>query len=225
MNLMEDPTFVRVHPQGRWTRYFRALNRINGTLQLGTYYLTQSNTMPLSFWFVALISTSEKHYARVMDRICAHVLPNADPSTGTLFDTDALLADPLLQACFQETLRLRTQNGSIRTVFESTTLPVLGKQYHIRKGSIVNIPAQLIHYDPEIYNNPTEFLPERFLGADLESALIKDGEHADKLGEVREKKPPKFYKRGVPVRHYMMPFGGGESLVPPPSMRGSLTRV
>jgi cytochrome P450 len=172
--------------------------------------------MPLSFWFVALIATSEKHYTRVMERICAHVLPNADPSTGTLFDTDALLADPFLQACFLETLRLRTQNGSTRIVFESTTLPVLGKRYHIRKGSIVTIPAYLIHYDPEIYNNPTEFQPERFLGSDLESALIEHADNPGKVGDVvREKKPPKFFKRGVPVRHYMMPFGGGENLVPP----------
>lgn len=171
--------------------------------------------MPLSFWFVALIATSEKHYTRVMDRIRAHVLPNADISTGTVFDTDALLADPLLQACFLETLRLRTQNGSTRIVFESTTLPVSGKRYYIRKDSIVTIPAYLIHHDPEIYNNPTDFHPERFLGSDLESALIEHADNPGKLEDaVREKKPPKFFKRGVPVRHYMMPFGGGENLVP-----------
>ena len=165
--------------------------------------------MPVSFWYIAFILNSEKYYKQVLERIRTYVCPNATLQSQNIFDVPALLADPLLQACFQETLRLRAQNGSVRMVNESTTLPTNGTEYHIRKGSVVFVPAPLIHTDPEIYSNVTEYRPERFLGADLESAQIAAGE----LPNIDEKKPPKFFKNGVPVKHYLLPFGGGDNLV------------
>jgi len=168
----------------------------------------------MSFWFVTFILTSEKYYKPVLERIRSHQLPNPNLLTGELFDVHALLGDPLLQACFQETLRIRSQSGSTRIVYESTTITTGGKEYFIRKDSVVFIPSWLIHYDPEIYRNPNEYQPERFLGADLESALIADPDNLATLDQlVSEKKPPKFFRRGRPVRHYMLPFGGGENLV------------
>lgn len=170
--------------------------------------------MPMSFWYIAFVINSKKYYQPVLDRIRSFVLPNATLQSEILFDIPSLLADPLLQACFQETLRLRAQNGSIRIVQEATTLPVNGKDYYIRKDSIVFIPAPLIHMDTEIYSNVNEFQPERFLGTDLESAQIITRDHNIGVDEKKvEKKPPKFFKKGVPVKHYMMPFGGGDNLV------------
>ena len=153
--------------------------------------------MPISFWYIAFIINSEKYSKLVLDRIQSYVLPNATLQSENLFDLPSLLADPLLQACFQETLRLRAQNGSMRIVYEATTLPVHGKEHYLRKDSIVFILAPLIHMDPEIYSNVNEYLPERFLGADLESAQIIAGDHSI-VGEERkvEKKPPKFFKKG-----------------------------
>jgi cytochrome P450 len=172
--------------------------------------------MPIVFWYITYIITSKKYYKSVMEKIQSYVLPNTNIQSENLFDVPGLLADPLLQACFQETLRLRTQNGSIRIVNEATTLPVHGKEYYLRKNSFVFIIAPLIHMDPEIYSNVTEFQPERFLGADLESTLVATGQHAIDIDTKVAKKSsttPKFYKNGVPVRHYMMPFGGGDNLV------------
>ena len=71
----------------------------------------------------------------------------------------------------------------------------------------------LIHMDPEIYKDVHEFQPERFLDADLETALMSnDSTLLDQERKV-EKNPPRFFKKGVPVRHYIMPFGGGDNLV------------
>jgi len=168
--------------------------------------------MPISFWFITLILNSPKHYEIVLERIQSHLLPNSTSKSEPLFDVPSLVSDPYLQACFQETLRLRGQNGSLRIVNEATTLPVNGKEYYLRQGSLVFIPAPLIHMDTEIYSNVTEFQPERFLDADLESTMIIVDGHAS-VDEKREAKPPKFFKKGVPVKHYMMPFGGGDSLV------------
>jgi cytochrome P450 len=166
-------------------------------------------------WYIAFQLTSKKYYPLVLERIRSHVLPNATISSETIFDVPNLLGDPFLQACFQETLRLRAQNGSIRIVKEQTTLPVNGNQYFIRKGGAIFIPAPLIHLDPEIYSNVDEYQPERFLSSDLESALIitNDETRMDEGKKIDKPKPPKFFKKGVPVKHYMMPFGGGENLV------------
>src|SRR5690348_13522659 len=122
---------------------------------------------------MSLILSSPKHYQQVMERIRSYVLPNATIESDTLFDIPALLADPLLQACFQEALRLRSQNSATRLATQDTTIPVNGRKYFIRKGSLVNIPAPLIHADAEIYANSTEFVPERFLGTVLENAMVK----------------------------------------------------
>jgi len=149
-----------------------------------------------------------------MDRLKSHLLPVPTPDSP--FDLPSLLSDPLLQACFQETLRLRTQNASVRVVYESTTLPVAGKTYYLRKDSIVAIPVSLIHLDEDIYQDAGSYVPERFLGADLESALIVVDGWAAGEEVKREKKPLKFFKKGRPVKHYMMPFGGGNNLVRTP---------
>jgi cytochrome P450 len=170
----------------------------------------------MSFWYLTNIMTSEKYYQPILERIHSHVLPDATPQSENLFNVSALLSDPVLIACFQEALRLQSQNSSVRAVQEDTTLPVLGKEYYLRKGSWVFIPAQLIHLDPEIYENVNVFEPDRFLSTDLESTLVFTNEQTVFKGSKEaEKKPaPKFLKRGVPVKHYMMPFGGGDNLVP-----------
>ena len=93
-------------------------------------------------------------------------------------------------------------------------IPVNGKEYHLRKRSIVFIPTTLIHLDEEIYSNANQYQPERFLGADLESSHIITNEHTVVDEEKKpQNKSPKFFKKGIPVKHYLMPFGGGDNLV------------
>lgn len=171
--------------------------------------------MPMSFWYLTNIITSEKYYERVLERIRSYVLPNATLQSENIFDVSALLSDPLLVACFQEALRIQSQNSSVRIVQEDTILPVMGKEYWLRKGSWVFIPSQLIHMDPEIYENVNDFEPERFLSTDLESTVVITNEHtvSDVSKEAEKKSTSKFFKRGVPVKHYMIPFGGGDNLV------------
>jgi cytochrome P450 len=172
--------------------------------------LIQSNTLSIAFWYLTFVLTSEKYFPAVLKRIRSYALPNATIESDAIFNLPALFSDPLLVACFQETLRLRAQNGSVRVVNEETIIPINDREYLLRKGSLVFIPAPLIHLDPEIYDNATDFLPERFLDSDLESTIISN--------EVESSKPPsklKFFKNGVPVRHYLLPFGGGDNLVHP----------
>jgi cytochrome P450 len=145
-----------------------------------------------------------------MGRIRSYALPGATIASDSIFNVPELLSDSLLQACFQETLRLRSQNGSVRIVNEETTIPVNDQEYVVRKGSIVFVLAPLVHMDMEIYSDVTDYLPERFLGTDIESTIISNE-------DTKPASTLKFFKKGVPVKHYLMPFGGGDNLVPPPS--------
>jgi cytochrome P450 len=131
-------------------------------------------------------------------------------SSETIFDIDALVNDPLLIASFQETLRLRTQHGSTRLVIQSTTIPVHGKEYYIREGSIVFMPVTLIHKDPHIYSDVNEYKPERFLSTDDKNLMIITSDTKEPNGKSS---PSAFSKNNHSLRHYFMPFGGGESLV------------
>jgi cytochrome P450 len=167
------------------------------------------------FWYITYILTSEKYYPLVMERVRSYAIPDANLNSENIFNVPALLSDPLLQACFQETLRLRTQNGSVRIVNEATTIPIRSREYVLRKGSIVFILAPLIHMDTDIYTQAEEYRPERFMGADIESTLVH-GDHVHLEEEIKKEKSaqaPKFFKNGVQVKHYMMPFGGGDNLV------------
>ncbi|CAF1688908.1 unnamed protein product [Rotaria sp. Silwood1] len=38
--------------------------------------------------------------------------------------------------------------------------------YHIPKGSIINVPVYPIHHDPNVWSDPEKFIPERFLPAE-----------------------------------------------------------
>ena len=171
--------------------------------------------MPIVFWYITYILTSEKYYPLVMERVRSYAIPYTNLNSENIFNVPALLSDPLLQACFQETLRLRTQNGSVRIVNETTTIPIRGREYLLRQGSIVFILAPMIHMDTEIYSQVEEYHPERFMGADIESTLVHgDQPHLkEEIKKEKSAKSPKFYKNGVEVKHYMMPFGGGDNLV------------
>lgn len=39
---------------------------------------------------------------------------------------------------------------------------VINSNYCIEEGTIVIVPIDAIHHDPELYPNPSEFIPERF---------------------------------------------------------------
>ena len=121
-----------------------------------------------------------------------------------------MVTDPLLTASFQETLRLRTQHGSTRLVIQSTTIPVHGKEYYIREGSIVFMPVTLIHKDPHIYSDVNEYKLERFLSTDEEILNIIMNDTKEQNGKSSSSA---FSKNNHPLRHYFMPFGGGDSLV------------
>lgn len=73
----------------------------------------------------------------------------SDPETGGLrIDHQKLVALPLLQFIFTETLRLRVNFNIMREVEQPTTLD----GYAIPKGVMLQAPMQVAHYDEKVWN-------------------------------------------------------------------------
>ncbi|XP_002069258.2 probable cytochrome P450 28d1 [Drosophila willistoni] len=113
---------------------------------------------------------------------------------------EQLSALPLLDACINETLRLFPPLLSARKIVTETYdfVNKNGVRVRVEPGDIVIIPVRSLHYDPEYYDDPEEFKPERFL-------------HIN--GGVR-----KYIDQGV-----FFGFGDGPRICP--GMRFALTQV
>lgn len=85
---------------------------------------------------------------------------------------DRLLSDleaedeSYLDAVVKETLRRRPV---IPIAARKAQVPVTLGDYHLPAGSVLIVAIYLIHSDPEIHPDPTEFVPERFIGHSAET--------------------------------------------------------
>ncbi|ORY07559.1 putative cytochrome P450 [Clohesyomyces aquaticus] len=76
---------------------------------------------------------------------------------------------PYLNACVQEGLRLATGvSGRLPRInnFQPTTYTSsqTGKAYHIPKGTPMSMTIRELHYNPDLFPDPTKFDPVRWLG-------------------------------------------------------------
>ncbi|KAF3642168.1 putative cytochrome 83B1-like [Capsicum annuum] len=73
---------------------------------------------------------------------------------------------PYFKAAIKETLRLYPPGPLLlpRVSMEKSTL----EGYEIQRGTIVHVNAWAIARDPEIWENPEEFIPERFLNKNID---------------------------------------------------------
>ncbi|KAA8649479.1 hypothetical protein EYZ11_010867 [Aspergillus tanneri] len=86
-----------------------------------------------------------------------HFYPNSTEET----TADMAPQMPYLQACVNETMRLRAAmaSGSPRETTEDTT--ILG--YHVPKGTTVFPTTTTLHLDPKLWQQAEMFIPERWL--------------------------------------------------------------
>lgn len=82
-------------------------------------------------------------------------------SFNSKIECDTLSKLPYLDAVFKESVRM-TPPLSL-SFPERTTEPMILGGYHIPPGTAVMIDADSINHDPEVWNNPDDFDPNRFL--------------------------------------------------------------
>ncbi|KAI0144819.1 putative cytochrome P450 [Pestalotiopsis sp. NC0098] len=164
-------------------------------------FALNSNSIPTTMWMLMEIIKDPTLLEAVREELRSVV--SKDPRTGQFsqIDSQKLVALPLLQSIWTETLRLRTNFNIVRDVKEPVTLGGMT----IPKGSLLQVPMMVAHYDEATWgaaDHPaSEFWAERH---------IKYTEKVDEQGQtLRERK---YAMAGHPSSHF--PFGGGANICP-----------
>ena len=97
----------------------------------------------------------------VQDKLRVEINRNCDKDGKINFEV--LNELPYLDQVWNETLRMHSPAAFIsRICTEAVTLEFEGQKASIEKGINVYIPLHQLHYDPEFYDEPETFKPERF---------------------------------------------------------------
>jgi len=75
------------------------------------------------------------------------------------FDISALKKNAYISGLWKEALRLGSASAAARVVMEETEL----EGYVVKKGSVLLMPVQLMHFDEEVFPQPEEIRPERWI--------------------------------------------------------------
>lgn len=148
----------------------------NGVLNSPIFWASVSNSMPATFWLLFYVLQNENLINQLRNEIM-NIIPNYE----RFYDSSFLLDDSkvkeeiitieqlnnliLIDACLTETLRLKSGSFIVRTVTKDNVEVQLhsGNKYKFRKGDQLALFPSIFHYDEEIYPNPNEFNPFRFV--------------------------------------------------------------
>lgn len=158
-------------------------------------WATVGNSVPAIFWTLLRLMEDREAWNACrsqVDQLYAKRKAAAQDESQvrlTLSDLDELT---LLESAFWEVLRLYNMNFTARTVTEDFVLETKTQRYFIQKGSQLMPFWGILHYDPDVFDNPQQFQYDRFIG---------DKEYTFNSGAK---------VNGFPV----VAFGGGEHLCP-----------
>ncbi|XP_027666895.2 cytochrome P450 7B1 isoform X2 [Falco cherrug] len=156
------------------------------------------NTIPATFWAMYYLLRHPKALAAVRDEI-DHLLHSTGQKRGPTYNIH-LTREQLdnlvyLESALNESLRMCSSSMNIRISQEDFVLKLEGNQeVGLRKGDWIALYPQILHMDPEVYEDPKEYKFDRY---------IENG-----------KKKTTFYKAGRKLKYFLMPFGSGISMCP-----------
>jgi len=138
-------------------------DREKAQFMISLFWAPQANTLPMTWWALGHIIRDERIRRNVEAEVRAAPFRDAPDANGDFpFDEDAL---PYTHACMKETLRLYIANLTHRHV--ARDIPVRrsdGTWLRIPAKDMLSVASYTRHYDPDVYSNPAEFRPERWLG-------------------------------------------------------------
>lgn len=143
--------------------YYERTKRANGippkeiaTVISMLYFVINTNTYKLSFW----IMTYLLHEPTLLKDVAAEIKLSFSPATKEA-DFQYLVNNcPLLNAVFDETLRLCSANASIRT----TTKPIEVNGKMIPANAQILCPFRELHWNTDVWGeDPSKWDPTRFL--------------------------------------------------------------
>ncbi|XP_050564662.1 cytochrome P450 7B1 isoform X2 [Cygnus atratus] len=156
------------------------------------------NTIPATFWAMYYLLRHPEALAAVRDEI-DHLLQSTGQKRGPTYNIH-LTREQLdnlvyLESALNESLRMCSSSMNIRISQEDFVLKLEGDQeVSLRKGDWIALYPQILHMDPEVYEDPKEYKFDRY---------IENG-----------KKKTTFFKAGRKLKYFLMPFGSGISMCP-----------
>lgn len=114
-------------------------------------WASQANSQPASYWLFWYILSDERIRKKVYDEIDS-VIGNEQIT----FEKVEKLT--FLKNCITETLRLKSPGMMIRKVLQDLKY----KNYTIPAGHSICVSPSVIHNDPQVYDEPHKFIPERW---------------------------------------------------------------
>ncbi|XP_063306485.1 cytochrome P450 7A1-like [Pelobates fuscus] len=169
-------------------------------IQLALLWASLANTLPATFWTVfyllrcpnALKAASDEVH-RTLEK--ASQKPSLDGKLITL-SRQHLDDMPVLDSIIKESMRLSSASLNIRVTKENFTLQLDKNDcYKIRKDDIVAFYPQMVHLDPDVYEDPLTFKYDRYIDENL-------------------KEKTDFQLNGRKLKYYYLPFGTGKTKCP-----------
>ncbi|KAK7877669.1 hypothetical protein WMY93_031681 [Mugilogobius chulae] len=142
----------------------------------------RGNTSPLMFWSVYYLLRHQEALRAVraeLQEVMSQEGLKLEPDSDLVLSREQLQKLVILDSVVNETMRLNIMSMNIRMAQEDFTLK-LDSDWSIRKGDIITLCPQAIHYDPEIYQDPESFRFDRYLDDGKEKATsTKTGRRPD----------------------------------------------
>lgn len=141
-------------------------NEYMARTDLGELTAVLFNLVPASFWLLLYICSSPSLLEGIRGEIHNAATTKAEAG-GAIDYLDSSLQSqcPLLLSTYHEVLRIVGAGVTTnRIVLEDAVVTLAQKDYVLKKGGIIQIPASVIHSDPSIWGDDVlEFNPQRFL--------------------------------------------------------------
>ena len=159
---------------------------------LGMLLASIANSIPAVFWTMCNILENEECYRACREAVIK-VAALREPGRNwfTLKELDDL---PILKSAFMETLRLYQIFFIVREVEDDFIVNSKGSvsepKFMLTKGTTIMALPNLVHMDPDIFEEPTKFQYDRFVDPNARS------------------------KKGTLLTSHWKPFGGGAHLCP-----------
>ncbi|OTA55082.1 cytochrome P450 [Hypoxylon sp. EC38] len=168
---------------------------------MATLFGLNGNTLPIATWILMELIQDPPLFRRVRQEVEQAFTIDKQTGQHQLENAEKLLSMPLIQSVYTEALRMHISFNATREVLEDIYIG----GYRIPKGSLVQSPTQIAHYNETVWgvdgHPASEFWAERHL-----SYVEKTN------GENETVKVPQFSINARPTSFF--PYGGDHAMCP-----------
>ncbi|KAI1413417.1 cytochrome P450 [Hypoxylon sp. FL1857] len=167
---------------------------------MATLFGLNGNTLPVATWTLMELIQDPPLFQRVRQEVEQAFTIDERTREYRLDNVEKLLSKPLIQSVYTEALRMHISFNATREVLEDIYIG----GYRIPKGSLVQSPTQIAHYDEAVWgadgHPASEFWAERHLN------------YVKVNGENDLAQEPQFSVNARPTSYF--PYGGDHAMCP-----------